>query len=505
MGFKADASFLRFVSMGAAGTRRIIEILQDRGFTPIELERYATSNKIWATKIKRLRLPDLLCVKTGLRVEVKTKSSLVVKMSDTPGNADRVWHAGLRDEDVIAFIAANGAAGELCIAEDANFFQVAALMASEEHSRLGPPKSVGEGSERDREWPTYVPPVSGRVLGVFTGGFLDQTPTHLRLELTRAEGENKRQTYALRDKRPYVKAGDKFVGLSSIIAGVLPQKCDLDSYLTHSYDPLTELEAPSVVDRFAALKALAHRPDILKKVGRKALLDLLSEHIDGETDARVRLEAVATASALGSRSAQTLLRAVVEDASSPQLQMEAVFILSEQYSGVSADVSRDTLRAVLEDPSTPSELRQAAIWGLGFAGHRRFQDILPYLDDEDENVAMHAIAAFGVDVPQSVIGDLVVRLDERAPRIAAASSEVLRLIATDEVITQLVSACKNSYQRVWALATMGRLSPNDVRAIVSDQEILVELAPLMRVFSSENWLAIGDRPDSLAFLLQQRL
>ena len=32
-----------------------------------KLERYSRSNKIWSTKVKRLRLPDLLCVRTGLR------------------------------------------------------------------------------------------------------------------------------------------------------------------------------------------------------------------------------------------------------------------------------------------------------------------------------------------------------------------------------------------------------------------------------------------------------
>ena len=43
------------------------------GFEPIELEPVFTSNKIWATKVKRLRLPDLLLHTTGLRVEVRAK------------------------------------------------------------------------------------------------------------------------------------------------------------------------------------------------------------------------------------------------------------------------------------------------------------------------------------------------------------------------------------------------------------------------------------------------
>ena len=105
MGFKVDASFLRFLTMGALGVRRVASELKARGFDPIELERYCSSNKIWTTKIKRLRLPDLLCVRTGLRIEVRAKSNLMIRMSDAPNNPERRWGAGLRDEDVVALIA----------------------------------------------------------------------------------------------------------------------------------------------------------------------------------------------------------------------------------------------------------------------------------------------------------------------------------------------------------------------------------------------------------------
>ena len=104
MGFKADTSFLRFLSMGAVGVHRVMDRLRARGFEPIELERYCGSNKIWTTKVKRLRLPDLLCVKTGMRAEVRAKTDLKIRMSDAPANPDRVWDAGLRDDDIVALI-----------------------------------------------------------------------------------------------------------------------------------------------------------------------------------------------------------------------------------------------------------------------------------------------------------------------------------------------------------------------------------------------------------------
>src|ERR1017187_8277412 len=97
MGFKTDTSFLRFLSMGAMGAHQTMAQLRAAGFEPIELERYCGSNKIWMTKVKRLRLPDVLCVRTGLRIEVRAKSDLKIRMSDAPTNPARTWDAGLRD------------------------------------------------------------------------------------------------------------------------------------------------------------------------------------------------------------------------------------------------------------------------------------------------------------------------------------------------------------------------------------------------------------------------
>lgn len=130
MGFKVDTSFLRFLTMGALGVRRVADELRELGFQPIELERYCASNKIWATKIKRLRMPDLLCVRTGLRVEVRAKSDLKIRMSDAPNNPDRVWDAGCRDEDVVALIACAGSPEGPMPADRAVYFSVRTMRES---------------------------------------------------------------------------------------------------------------------------------------------------------------------------------------------------------------------------------------------------------------------------------------------------------------------------------------------------------------------------------------
>lgn len=137
MGFKADTSFLRFLSMGAVGVRQTMSQLRSAGFQPIELERYCGSNKIWATKVKRLRLPDVLCVKTGLRLEIKAKSALTIKMSDAENNPDRRWDVGLRDTDLIAYITVNDQDGVPVPAAKAVFFETKDL-----HTVLCNPRSL---------------------------------------------------------------------------------------------------------------------------------------------------------------------------------------------------------------------------------------------------------------------------------------------------------------------------------------------------------------------------
>ena len=206
MGFKADASFLKFLTMGAVGVQQVVKQLRDLGFQPIELERYCASNKIWTTKVKRLRLPDLLCIKTGLRIEAKGKSDLTVKMSHAEHNPDRSWDAGLNPQDLIAFIKCY-TEDTICAAESALFFEVGDLQANIHSAKLGPPKSASEGAERDLTWPCIVAKKDGEVL--------DVDPINGKIKTKPDEGRN--YTYTLRGKTPYVAAGDRFKAFESKI------------------------------------------------------------------------------------------------------------------------------------------------------------------------------------------------------------------------------------------------------------------------------------------------
>lgn len=490
MGFKVDSSFLRFLTMGALGVRRVAAELKQRGFEPIELERYCTSNKIWATKVKRLRLPDLLCVRTGLRAEVRAKSDLKIRMSDAPSNPDRVWDAGLRHEDVVALIAcANGAAGPQP-ADGAVYFTARALRDSAAQSRLGPPKSASEGAERDRTWPAVVPSRPGRVLSVSRDKLV---------VMMEGDGEPARkQTYTLNGKHAYVAQDGRFAADVTILAGAPRALADLNAYLGNVYRPLDQIGAASAVDRYAAVKALRFRPDLHKQA-----LPILEQTLDSEQEIRVVLEAAGSAAALGSAKGQERIAAVLWDDASAEMSMEAILILTE----LKTAFAREMLRQVASSERFHGdERRQAAIWGLGKAGLNSYSDLVPLISDVDENVAYHAIVAFGADTPKPVIEMLVGILLKDEPRSAPAASEALRAIGTPSVLECLVEAEKTKAGNTnWVVATIGRLPPDMVRAYLKGTPLLDRLEPMLLLAADTNWLANEEAATDMAFLHKQGL
>lgn len=493
MGFKADTSFLRFLSMGAVGVHRTMDRLRDRGFEPIELERYCGSNKIWSTKVKRLRVPDLLCVKTGMRAEVRAKTDLKIRMSDAPANPERVWDAGMRDDDIVALIACLDAEDGPEPAQDAVYFTVHALRASVDRSRLGPPKSASEGAERDRTWPATVPTRDGVVVEVTD----ERLVVQMNADCARP---TRRQTYRLRGKSVYVSPGDTFESHASILAGEPPVLADLAAYLPRRYAPVEELQSETDVDRYAAVKALRFRDD-----RRNQVLPALEDLIRRETEERVALEAAGTAAALDSEfGREQVMRFLWDNHERPELRMEAVFILTEL--GHSAFTREQLGRIVAESRFEGDELRQAAVWALGKAGIKSYEDVLPFIDDADEDVALHAIGAFGADTPPSVIEHLVQDLVAGNMRRAPAASEALRIIASEEVLQTLLGVA-NSQQPVpeWVIATLGRMRPDRVRAVLQESPLLEQIAPMLLTAQSAHWLASEKISTDIAFLLKQNL
>ena len=492
MRFKADPSFLRFLTMGARGTKHVIGELEGLGFQPIELERHSTSNKIWSTKIKRFRLPDLLCVKTGLRVEVRAKASLEIRMSHASNNPDRHWDVGLRSEDVVALIACREDNGTPVPTGTASFFGVDALREAMDAKRLSSMKAANEGSEQYLTWPSIVSSRPGTVL--------ECDDERLAVEWGGDGDPSRRHTYGLKGKRSYVRKGQTFVADTAILAGTPASFADLGRYRGQAYLPLEALASDNVIDRYGAAKAIAFRPDV-----HVAARPLLERMVGTEGDKRLALEVAGAAAALGIRAGMDYIHRALWNEPEAPMQMEAAFITTEVGLQTGAAFSADELTAVAADTNrfAGHEIRQAAIWGLGRSGLRAYERIPPFLADADENVALHAIAAFGPDTPGAVVRKLVSGLRDTYHRRAAAHSEALRLIASNDVLHALVEASGSRHpSRHWVLATLGRLPESMVREALIGDPLLDEIAPLLLV-SSGGWLSSQESGTSLRFLTEQ--
>ena len=181
-----------------------------------------------------------------------------------------------------------------------------------------------------------------------------------------------------------------------------------------------------------------------------------------------------------------------------------MFILTEL--GHSPYFTREQLNLIAADPRFDgNELQQAAVWALGKAGLKCYEDLLPFIDNADENLAFHAIVAFSTDTPRPVINRLVQDLKTNDPRRAPAASEALRIIASNDVLQALVAAADTEHPVAdWILATLGRLPPNQVRAELQGAFARPDCTDAAyRPWA--HWLASEAIGADIAFLLKQHL
>jgi hypothetical protein len=285
------------------------------------------------------------------------------------------------------------------------------------------------------------------------------------------------------------------VGEASILAGAPAKLRDPAGYRNRKYDPLADLGSANAVDRYAAVKAISRRDDV-----RRAGLAALEKLLPNEREERVALEAAGAAAYLGSAMGQEKVEGVLWGDGRPDLRMEAVLILTELASPFARS---ELLRVATDARFVGDEIRQAAVWGLGKAGLKAYGDLVRFIDDADENVAMHAIIGFGEDTPQEVIAMLVRDLVGENARRAAAASEALRAIGSEAVVSTLSKAAAGGTD--WVIATLGRMPPPLVRKSLGGSELLARVAPLLLLNENANWLSSESRLMDLAFLSKQYL
>lgn len=356
--FKSDDSFLKKLAVGAAGTVATIEKLKALGFYPIELERGSTGYKIWKKiKIKRIRVPDILCLGTGLRVESRGKTKLEISMSHSLKDEKRAWDAGLRDDDFVSIV--------LLRQEDDSFINPEAispvhfiavsdmrLAFKNRHVSITTPKGFEEGSEIRVVWGCSAARQDSVVLEI----------TDERIALAPNSGGRK-QYVRLKRKGgirflPQVKLKES-VTTNQIVASVVPVRTSLcpPDPVDESYY-IEKLNSVNLSERYAAAKAL-------RFTGYSQAEPVLVERIgDPDEDTYVKLEAAAALAAHGHENGWKVIDNNLSKGALDvplETQLETVIITSE----IPGERSEGILVSVLQDSKKHDELRAGAAWALG--------------------------------------------------------------------------------------------------------------------------------------------
>ncbi|MCS7177093.1 MAG: HEAT repeat domain-containing protein, partial [Candidatus Kapabacteria bacterium] len=160
--FKSDVSFLEKIAMGAIGARRVFEHLREQGHNPLELERGSMSFKIWKDiKIKRIRVPDILCVACGRRFESRAKATFEISMSHSLSDPERGWDYGLNDGDFVALVTCKRTGDKPVdwrADELVQYISVQDLRSAQRNNLivLIKPKGAEEGFEARVSWPAVI-------------------------------------------------------------------------------------------------------------------------------------------------------------------------------------------------------------------------------------------------------------------------------------------------------------------------------------------------------------
>lgn len=357
--FKSDDSFLRKLAVGAAGTNATISRLKALGFNPIELERGSTGFKIWKKiKIKRVRVPDILCLNTGIRFESRGKTKLEISMSHSLNDPKRTWDAGMRDDDLVSIVVFeqdDDSPVDLKRISPIHFVSVKDMRKAfvAEQVSITQPKGVEEGSEIRVMW-TCAAANQRSVVFALESGRISLTPIpearRQSIQLSRSKGKI--------TLLPQVSAGDT-VEANQIVASVVPvnTKLQCPTSVSEAYF-IDKLASVNLSERYAAAKALRYRGYTTAKPL------LVARMTDADEDIYVQLEAAAALAAYGEPSGwefmENKLRSPVMTVPL-ETQLETVIVASE----IPKSRSEELLIEVLRDTERDDELRAGAAWALG--------------------------------------------------------------------------------------------------------------------------------------------
>ena len=388
--FKSDDSFLRKLIIGSSGVNSTISKLKELGFNPIELERGSTGFKIWKKiKIKRIRVPDILCLNTGLRFESRGKTKLEISMSHSLNDPKRAWDFEMRDDDMVTIVTF-----EQNEIDPINVKQVSPIhfvtvkdmrdAFKKKQIVISKPKGFEEGSEIRVIWPSAFANCKSQIVNI--------SQDKIKMEPITSFG--KKQSIQLSRNKgkivlsPYVKINES-IEENQIVASVIPVTLNVSCPKTvkEAYF-VDKLSSVNLSERYAAAKALRYRG--YSSTTKKIIQNRMN---DNEEDIYVKLEAAAALAINNDVKAWEFLENKLH---SPimtvplETQLETIIVSSE----LADKKSESLLIDVLQDHSRDTELRAGAAWALGqFSTKKTAQALVDTFDLNDSYVKHEAARA----------------------------------------------------------------------------------------------------------------
>ncbi|OGB87749.1 hypothetical protein A3J44_02970 [candidate division WOR-1 bacterium RIFCSPHIGHO2_02_FULL_45_12] len=476
MAFKTDVSFLEKISIGATGTRRVFEDLKRLGHRPVELERGSMSFKIWKEiKIKRVRVPDVLCVGCGRRVESRAKTKLLVTMSHSVVSPERGWDFGLDDGDMVAFVKCSKIGTEPVDWAASGFVQYVSakpLRAAVVDKKVfwEKPKGTEEGFEARITWPSAVASCAGEVVEVGKE----------RLKLKR-RGDGRLISLALEKKgirlKPLVKAGDVFVE-DQILASVVPVSTSFDCGKgMEARDYVRMIRSASLSDRYGAAKALSFfkgadiHGALVKKTG------------DARDHIYIRLEAAASLLKMGFSDSVDFFKSVLAD-EYLENRLECVIILGE----ICSDVSCRLLIEVLLDKAQHSEIRAGAAWALGELKNKVALDALVSVFD-DIDLGVRSESARALFRLSGLFGKEIIKYFPKGSEDVRAGISWALSKSGNFSVKDLLSVMADDGARKWVAWVVGTQKQEKLVAEIEDlkdkdKEVYFAVTVLWKILSS---------------------
>ncbi len=469
LAFKPDSSFFRKIAIGAVGTRAVCADLARHGHEMVELERGSTDTKLWKeVKRKRVRIPDLICLNCGLRVESRTKSDPELSMSHSPGEEARAWDFGMVDHDVIAFPICGvteesyWSSGRLHgegsywreknlvhweLRGAINYFTVEAFR-SVPASRSSK-KGVTEGSETSIAWSAIFSSRRGVV----------EAATPDRITIRRASDGHRYTWKAPLGVRVAVASGQN-IHQNQVIASAVP--------------PLTELSCPGSLVEKQIPQLLRSRERTVRFAGTKLarlrrVLDVQGDvstlAADAEEDVYTRLEAASYLVSVCGYSARVLFDSFSTSADQ-QTQLEAIIALGE----AATDDAIAFLASVLDDCNRPYFLRSAAAWSLSRVNKPdAIRRLIRAFTDVDRSIREEALEGI-VSVGGPAIPLLLTGLRNLDSEIAAGCAESLRQQdeLPNEVLAAILADFRSGSASSWTTWLVGQLPRERVASAIAD-------------------------------------